>query len=89
MPLLSNFLESLPIILIGYNNNNMSIKTRLDGRSPENYGLAIVDSKSGEVLATVEATDGRANLSIDTSDGLHIQKTNGTVIKRHGMSLAA
>lgn len=67
----------------------MSIKTRLDGRSKENYGFSILDSKTGEVLATIEATDGRANLSVDTVEGLHIKKTNGTVIKRSTSAKAA
>lgn len=67
----------------------MSIKTRLDGRSTENFGFFIVDSITGKVLATVEAVDGRANLSIETSDGLHIKKTNGVVIKRKDNMLSS
>jgi len=67
----------------------MSIKTRLDGRSEENYGLDIIDVNTGRVVATIEATEGRANLSVETADGMYIRKTNGTVIKRKSASLAA
>jgi hypothetical protein len=67
----------------------MSIKTRLDGRSTENYGFSILESATGKVLATIEATDGRANLGVDTMDGLYIKKTNGTVIKRSAATKVA
>ena len=60
----------------------MAIKTRLDRRSEGNNKLAIVDSNTGEVIATVEAVSSKVELEIKTIASLHIEKPNGFSSKR-------
>ncbi|MBI0275423.1 hypothetical protein I6H07_06185 [Hafnia alvei] len=60
----------------------MGIKTRLDGRSSKNNSLAIVDSKTLEVIATIRVSGAEANLELDTAENIHIAKSNGAVLRR-------
>jgi len=67
---------------IGYRDITMSIKTRLDKRSEGNHQLAIVESDTGRILATVEAVSNKIELEINTIDGFHIEKPSGWSSKR-------
>ena len=55
----------------------MSLKTRLDSRSDNNYSFKILN-KSGEVLAEISMlSQTKINLQITTQEGLYIEKPNG------------
>jgi len=54
----------------------MPLNTRLDSRSEDNATLAIKD-KQGTTIATVSCASGKAELTISTAEGLHIEKPNG------------
>ncbi|MGL5015978.1 MAG: hypothetical protein ACRC6V_17120 [Bacteroidales bacterium] len=60
----------------------MALKTRLDQRSEGNNRLAIVDSATGAIIATIAATSHKAELEIATAVGLHIEKPNGFSSKK-------
>ena len=56
---------------------NMSLKTRLDGRSKENSSFQIKDEE-GVVVAEVRLTDVTSTtLEVTTKEGLYIEKPNG------------
>lgn len=59
----------------------MALITRLDGRSSDNDKLCIVDEE-GEVIAEIKCVSPKAELSITTKSGLHIEKPNGFSSKR-------
>lgn len=60
----------------------MSLITRIDGRSPQNNHVHIVDTETGYILATVEAKNGKCELGIRTAPHLHIEKANGFTTKK-------
>lgn len=60
----------------------MALKTRLDQRSEGNNRLAIVDSATGNIIATISAVSSKVEIEIDTAPGLHIEKPNGFSSKR-------
>ncbi len=60
----------------------MSLKTRIDSRSKDNDSFKLVESATGDVLATIASQKNIADLSIETKDGLHIEKPNGFSSKR-------
>jgi len=62
---------------LGYRDIKMAIKTRLDKRSEGNHQLAIVESDTGRILATIEAVSNKIELEINTIEGFHIEKPNG------------
>lgn len=77
----------MPTTKIGF---NMAVITRIDARSANNKSLKVCDSH-GNVLCEIEAatTKGvdntekfrhQATLSISTSVGIHIVKSNGVML---------
>jgi len=55
----------------------MSIRTRIDGRSPKNNSLQVVDS-DGNVAAVITVVSLKAvELSVQTASHLSIEKVNG------------
>ena len=56
---------------------NMSLKTRLDGRSKDNSSFQIKDEE-GVLVAEVRLSDtASTTLEITTKEGLYIEKPNG------------
>lgn len=56
---------------------NMSLKTRLDGRSDDNNRFKIKNNE-GEVIAEIALLGpSGTNLQISTQEGLYIEKPNG------------
>lgn len=60
----------------------MALLTRLDQRSEGNSRLFLVDSKSGEIIATIAAVSSKVEIEISTLPGLHIEKPNGFSSKK-------
>lgn len=60
----------------------MAIKTRLDGRSHYNNSFMIVCNKTGDTLAVVEACNKNVELYVNTSKDVHIEKSNGAILRR-------
>ena len=60
----------------------MALKTRLDKRSEGNNRLAIIDSKTGEIVAMITAVSNKVEMEIATVEGLHIEKPNGFSSKK-------
>ena len=61
----------------------MPLITRLDSRSIDNDSLSILDEQ-GNTLAVISCNSSKAELSIDTIEGLHIEKPNGFSSKKKG-----
>ncbi len=59
----------------------MPLNTRLDSRSEDNATLDIKDVQ-GAIIATITCASGKAELSISTTEGLHIEKPNGFSSKK-------
>ena len=60
----------------------MGLKTRLDGRSPDNSSFEIKDTE-GNVLAKVVLLDSSGvTLEVETKEGSYIEKPNGWNSKR-------
>ena len=55
---------------------NMTLKTRLDGRSTDNNSFSL-KTEDGEVLATISCLSPSCELEISTADDLHIEKPSG------------
>lgn len=56
----------------------MTVKTRLDGRSKENYMVSIVHTDTEEVVGEISIPfDTNITLEISTADGFHLRKLNG------------
>jgi len=54
------------------------LKTRLDGRSPDNKSFQIKDKATGAVVAEISLADNAgATINISTAEGLYIEKPNG------------
>lgn len=70
-------------MLTGPKEKIMGIKTRLDGRSEDNFQVSIVNSESGESLAEISiAAKDFATLEINTKPGHHLEKLNGWSSKK-------
>tara|TARA_R110000850_G_scaffold25099_8_gene72736 strand:- start:4454 stop:4639 length:186 start_codon:yes stop_codon:yes gene_type:complete len=61
----------------------MPLITRLDSRSVDNSSLNIKDEQ-GKTIAVISCNSSKAELSIDTIDGLYIEKPNGFSSKKEG-----
>lgn len=60
----------------------MGLKTRLDGRSPDNRSFEIKDTE-GNVLAKVILVDSSGvTLEVETKEGSYIEKPSGWNSKR-------
>lgn len=60
----------------------MDVCTSLHGSDRDNFGFDVIDKKTGKVVLSVEATDGRANLRVSTPKDYYIIKTNGKILQR-------
>ena len=64
---------------------NMTLKTRLDGRSTDNNSFKLI--KDGEVLATIACLNASCELDISTADNIHIEKPSGfSSLKNKGVT---
>jgi hypothetical protein len=61
----------------------MPLITRLNSRSVDNRSLDIKDEQ-GKIIAVIHCKSSKAELSIDTIDGLYIEKPNGFSSKKEG-----
>ena len=61
----------------------MPLITRLDSRLIDNGSLSILDEQ-GNTIVVISCNSSKAELSIDTTEGLHIEKPNGFSSKKKG-----
>lgn len=61
----------------------MGIKTRLDGRSDDNFQVTIVNSETNVILVEINISAKEyATLEINTAPGHHLEKLNGWSSKK-------
>lgn len=60
----------------------MAVTTRLSKSGDGAESIAIVDSKTNDVIAVIETVHQKTKLKITTMLGTHLEKPNGVVIRR-------
>lgn len=60
----------------------MPLLTRLNKNDEGNNRASIVDTETGEIIATIRTISPKAEVEITTLPGVHVEKPNGFVGKR-------